>query len=176
VRATSCRFDSDLRHLGPLLLELFVLADTQASPVPGRGFGTLSAHGARIARRRRTGHLHPRTVQHAIMLSKKRPTVRPRTCDNVYALLRPLGHPWAGHVPQVDSELQQAGGFFSLLSQPLHDRMLRLIGRADDHLPRDCALHIHRQVLWALSRGDRSREGTLWTRRHARDARGNGWP
>jgi hypothetical protein len=37
-----------------LLLELFVLADAQASPVPVRGSGTLSTQGARIVRRRRT--------------------------------------------------------------------------------------------------------------------------
>ena len=36
-----------------LLLELFVLADAQASPLPVRGFGTLSAQGARITRRSR---------------------------------------------------------------------------------------------------------------------------
>ena len=42
-------------HLrAPLLLELFVLAEAQASPLPGRGFGTLRAQGARLARRRRT--------------------------------------------------------------------------------------------------------------------------
>src|SRR5215470_4239519 len=31
-----------------LLLELFVLADAQASTLPGRGFGTLRAQGARL--------------------------------------------------------------------------------------------------------------------------------
>src|SRR5712691_12086420 len=108
-----------------LLLELFVLADAQVSPLPVRGFGTLSAQGARITRRSRkldmpawdhrdalatrTGHLHPRKVQSEIMLGKKRTNLRPRTCENVHALLRPLGNPWAGHVPQVDIQLQQAG-------------------------------------------------------------------
>ena len=98
-----------------LLLELCVLADAQASPWPVRGFGTLRAQGARITRRSRTlgmpawdhrdalatrtSPLHPRKVQRAIMLGKKRTTVRPRTCDDGDALLRPLGNPWAGHVP-----------------------------------------------------------------------------
>src|SRR5262245_17213633 len=105
-----------------LLLELFVLADAQASPLPVGGFGTLRAPGARIARHSRklgipawdhrdalaarTGHLHPRKVQCEIMFGKKRPTLRPRTGNNVYALRRPLGNPWAGHVAQVDIELQ----------------------------------------------------------------------
>src|SRR5688500_13907040 len=80
-----------------LLLELFVLADAQASPVPVRGCGTLRAQGAYITRRRRkldmpawahretlttrTGHLHPRKVQREIIFGKKRTTVRPRTCN-----------------------------------------------------------------------------------------------
>ena len=82
-----------------LLLALFVLADVQASPLPMRGFGTLSAQGARLTRRSRkldmpawdhrdalapwTGHLHPRKVQREIMLGKKRTNWRPRTCDNM---------------------------------------------------------------------------------------------
>ena len=155
-----------------LLLELFVLANAQASPLPMRGFGTLSAQGARITRRSRklhlpawdhrdalatrTRHLHPRKVQREIMLGKKRTDVRPRPCDDRHALLRPLGNPWAGHVPQVDIELQQAGGFFQLLSQQLHDFMLRLIGRADYHLPRDFAIQIHRKVLLEAVEGFRA--------------------
>src|SRR5262245_2050011 len=126
-------------HLGSqLLLELFVLADAQASTLPVRGFGTLRAQGACITRRSRkldrfardhrdalatrTGHLPTRKVQREIMLGKKRPNLWPRTCDNVHALLCPLGNPWAGHIPQVNIELQQAGGLLQLLSQQLHDR------------------------------------------------------
>jgi hypothetical protein len=58
-----------------------------------------------------------------------------------------LGNPGAGHVPQVDSKLQQARGFLQLLGQPLDCLMLRLIGRADHHLPDDCASHIDGNVL-----------------------------
>src|SRR5215813_1276668 len=76
-----------------LLLELFVLADAQASPWPVRGFGTLRTQGAHIARRcrklglpawdhrdalaPRTGHLPPRKVQREILFGKKRTTWRP---------------------------------------------------------------------------------------------------
>jgi hypothetical protein len=155
-----------------LLLELFVLADAQASPLPVRGFGTLSAQGARLTRRSRklgmpawdhrnalatrTSHRHPRQVQREIMLGKKRTTLRPRTCEDVHALLRPLGHPWAGHGPQVHSELQQARRFLQLFSQQLHDCMLRLIGRPDAHLSRDFALQISRKVLLEAVEGFRA--------------------
>src|SRR5262245_49553699 len=87
-----------------LLLELFGLADAQASPLPVRGFGTRRAQGARRTRRsRKLGRpawdprdalatrpspLPPRKVQREIMLGKKWTHWRPRTCDDVYALLR----------------------------------------------------------------------------------------
>ena len=67
-------------HLGAqLLLELFVLADAQASALPVRSFGTLGAQGTRVTRSSwklglfawdhgdgfatRTGYLHTRKVQ-----------------------------------------------------------------------------------------------------------------
>src|SRR6516165_41450 len=123
------RGPSTLRlHLGSqLLLELFVLADAQASALPAHGFGTLGSQGTRVTRRRRelsmlagdhgdalaprTGHLHPRKVQGEIILREKRTNLWPGASDNVHALRRPSGNPWAGHVSQVDIELQQAGGF-----------------------------------------------------------------
>src|SRR5215468_4397007 len=120
------------------LLALFVLADAQASTLPVRGFGTRSAQGARLTRRRRkldmpawdprdalttrTSHLHPRQVQREIMLSQKRPNGRPRTCDDVHALLRPLGHPWAGHVPQGDPRAATGRGLSPTL-QPATPRL-----------------------------------------------------
>src|SRR6516164_460614 len=155
-----------------LLLELFVLTDAQASALPVLDFGTLRAQGARITRRSwkldmlaedhrdalapRTGHLHAHKVQRESILGKKRATLRPRTGNNVHALLRPLGNPWAGHVPQVDIELEQAGGFLQLFSQQLHDLMLWLIGRADHHFPRDFAIQIHRKVLLEAIEGFRA--------------------
>ena len=111
------RGPSTLRlHLGSqLLLELFVLTDVQASALPAHGFGTLGSQGTRVTRRRRelgmlagdhgdalaprTGHLHTRKVQGEIILREQRTNLRPRARDNVHALLRPLGNPWAGHVP-----------------------------------------------------------------------------
>src|SRR6266852_4102322 len=103
-------------HLGAqLLLELFVLANAQASAVPACGCRTLSAQSTRVTRSSRklgmlawdhgdglatrTGHLHTHKVQSEIILGKKRPHLRPRARDNVHALLRPLGNPWARHVP-----------------------------------------------------------------------------
>ena len=160
-------------HLDPqLLLARLVLAEAPASPLPMRGCGTLSAQDARITRRSRklgmpawdhrdalatrTSHRHPRKGQREIMLGKKRTTLRPRTCDDVHTLRRPLGNPWAGHVPRVHIELQQAGGFLQLFSQQLHDCMLRLIGWTDDHLPRDFAIQIYRKVLLEAVEGFRA--------------------
>src|SRR5262249_17875791 len=101
----------------------------------------------------RTGHLHPRKVQGEIILREKRTNLWPGASDNVHALRRPLGNPWAGHVSQVDIELQQAGGFFQLLSQQLYRLMLRLIRRADHHLPGDFAIQIHGKVLFKAVEG-----------------------
>src|SRR2546425_3485316 len=119
------RGPSTLRlHLGAqLLLERLVLADAQASALPARGFCTLGAQGTCVTRRSWkldilawdygyglsiwTGHPHSRKVQGKLLLGEKRTNLRPGAGDNVHALLRPLGNPGAGHVPQVDIELQQ---------------------------------------------------------------------
>ena len=139
-------------HLGPqLLLERLVLADAQASALPVRGFRALGAQGTHVTRRSRklgrlaedhgdalvtrTGDLHPRKVQGEIMLREQRTHLWPGAGDNVHALLRPLGNPGAGHVPQVDIKLQQAGGLLQLRGQQLDGLILRLIGRANHHLP-----------------------------------------
>src|SRR6266511_3175810 len=112
-------------HLGSqLLLERLVLADAQASALPTCGFGTLGAQGTRVTCHSRkldrlawdhgdglatrTGHLLTRKVQREIILGKKRPNLRPGAGNNVHTLLSPLGNPRAGHIPQVDIELQQA--------------------------------------------------------------------
>src|SRR6266581_5355186 len=57
--------------------------------------------------------------------------------DNVHALLRPLGHPRARHVPEVNIELQQPLTTLQFRGQQLHGLMLRLVRRADDHLSGD---------------------------------------
>jgi hypothetical protein len=151
-------------HLGSQrLLELFVLADAQASALPACGCGTLGAQGTRVTRRSRTldmlawdhgdglatrtGHLHPRKVHSEIILGKTRPNLGPGAGDNVHTLRHPLGHPGAGHVPQVDIELQQAWSFLQRIGQQLHHCMLGLVRRADHSLPDDFALQIHRKVL-----------------------------
>ena len=149
------RGPSTLRlHLrSQLLLELLVLADTHASALSIGGFGALGSQATRVTRRRRklgmlardhgdalaprTGHLHTRKVQGEIMLREQRTNLWPGARDNIHALLRPLGNPWASHVSQIDIELQQTGGFLQLRSQQLYRLMLRLIRRADHHLPGD---------------------------------------
>ena len=133
------------------LLELLIFTDVQASALPERGFRALGAQGTHVTRRRRklgilawdqgyglstgTGHLHSCKVQAELLLGEKRTNLRPGAGDNVHALLRPLGNSWARHVSQVDIELQQARGFLQLLGQQLYCLMLRLIGRANHHLP-----------------------------------------
>ena len=155
-----------------LLLARCVLADAHASPVPGPGFGTRSAPGARRTRRRRkrdlpawdprdalatrTGPLPPRKVQNAIRLGKKRPHGRPRTGAHGHALLRPVGPPWAGHVPPGASARPPAGGFGPRLRPPLPDVRRWRSGRADYPLPRYGALPIHRTVLLEAGAGVRA--------------------
>src|SRR6266568_3103665 len=151
-------------HLGSqLLLERLVLADAQASALPARGFCTLGAQGTCVTRRSWkldilawgygyglsiwTGHPHSRKVQGKLLLGEKRTNLRPGAGDNIHALLRPLGNPGAGHVPQVDIELQQPWSFLQLLGQQLHRFMLGLVRRADHNFPRDFAIQIHRKVL-----------------------------
>ncbi len=144
-------------HLGSqLLLERLVLTDAQASAWPARGFRTLGAPGTCVTRPSRkldilacaqgdglsmwTGHPHSREVQGELLLGEQRTNLWPGAGDNVHALLRPLSNPGAGHVPQVDSALQQAWSLLQLLGQQLDRCMLWLVRRADHHLPRDVAL------------------------------------
>ena len=165
-------------HLGPqLLLERLVLTDAQASALPARGFRALGAQGTHVTQRSRklgrltedhgdalatrTGDLHPCKVQGEIMLREQRTNLRPGAGDNVHPLLRPLGNPWAGHVPQIDIELQQARGFFQLRGQQLDCLMLWLIGRADHHLPDDFAIQIDGKVLFEAVEGFRTAFATV---------------
>src|SRR5207245_11630352 len=53
----------------------------------------------------------------------------------------------AGHVPQVDVELQQAWRLLQRLGQQLHRFMLWLVRRTDHHLSGDYAIQIHGKVL-----------------------------
>src|SRR5947208_15905926 len=119
-----------------LLLERLVLTDAQVSALPARGFRTLSAQGTCVTRHSRkldslagdqgdclavwTGHPHSREVQGELLLGEKRTNLRPGAGDNVHTLLRPLGNPGAGHVPQLDIELPQACTFLQLLGPQLH--------------------------------------------------------
>src|SRR5262249_9796837 len=104
------------------------------------------AHGDALTTR--TSDLHACKVPGEIMLREQWPTLRPGAGDNVHPLRCPLGNPGAGHVAQVDIELQQAGRFFQLRGQQLACLMLWLIGRAHHHLPDDFAIQIDSKVLF----------------------------
>src|SRR5256712_1823598 len=145
------------------LLERLIFADVQASALPERGFRALGAQGTHVTRRRRklgilawdqgdglstgTGHLHSCKVQAELLLGEKRTDLWPGASDNVHTLLCPLGDPRAGHVPQVDIELQQAWRLLQRLGQQLHRFMLWLVRRTDHHLSGDYAIQIHGKVL-----------------------------
>jgi len=110
-----------------LVLERFVLTDRQASPLAAFGCGALrslwtSITGAcwklgvcaghhRHGLTTRTGDMPVGEVEGEVVLRKACPALRPGAGNDVHSLLGPLRHPWAGHVPQVDIELQQTGGF-----------------------------------------------------------------
>ena len=69
----------------------------------------------------------------------------------------PCSAPWAmrglAMYPRSISRLQQARGFLQLLGQQLYCLMLRLIRRADHHLPGDGAIQIHGKVLFKTVEG-----------------------
>src|SRR6266852_1369668 len=151
-------------HLGAqLLLARVIFTDVQASALPERGIRGLGAQGTHVTRRRRklgilawdqgycvstgTGHLHSCEVQDELLLGEKRTDLWPGASDNVPPLLCPLGDPRAGHVPQVDIELQQAWSLLQRLGQQFHRCMLVLVRRTAHHLSGDVALQIYGQVL-----------------------------
>src|SRR5215475_5866275 len=157
-------------HLGSqLLLARLILADAHASALSVGGCGALGSQGTRVTRRRRklgrlagdhgdtlaprTGHLHTRKIQGEIILREQWPNWRPGASDNVHALRRPLRNPGAGHISQINIELQQARGFLQLLGQQFDRRMLWLIGRPHHHLSDDFAIQIHRKVLFEAVEG-----------------------
>ena len=143
------RGPSTLRlHLGSqLLLELLVLADAQASALSVGSLVARKAHASHATAGNWTclpgtiGTVWPPgqvtripASQGKIMLREKR-TNGLGASDNVHALLRPLGNAWARHVSQVDIRLAAGQGLSQLLGQQLYCLMLRLIRRADHHLP-----------------------------------------
>src|SRR2546425_1090519 len=154
--------------LGPhldaqFLLERLIFTAVQASALPERGFRALGAQGTHVTRRRRTlgilawdqgyglstgtGHLQSCEVQDELLLGEKRTDLWPGTSDNVHTLLCPLGDPRAGHIPQVDIELQQAWRLLPLLGQQLHRFLLWLVRRTDHHLAGDFALQNEGKML-----------------------------
>src|SRR4030095_903420 len=117
--ASTLGFDLGAEHV----LELFVLTDMQASPLAEPGCGAVCslwtpitgvcgklgvfAWDHRHGLAPRTGEHSVRTVQGEVILIEECPAWRPGAGHDVDALLSPLRHAWAGHVPQVDVQLQQ---------------------------------------------------------------------
>src|SRR5437899_12523712 len=107
-----------------LVPELFVLTDRQAPALAAPGGGALRSLWTRItgtcrklgvfawdhrhSLATRTGDHPMRKVQAEGVLGEEGPALRPRAGHDVHALLGPLRHPSAGHVPQADVQLQQA--------------------------------------------------------------------
>src|SRR6516165_12042665 len=146
-----------------LVLELFVLTDMQASPLPEPGFGALRslwtpstgaggelgvfAWDQRHGLASRTGDHPVRKVQGEVVLREECPALGPGAGDDGDTLRGPLRNAWAGHVPQVDVELQQALPTLQFLSHQLHGLIFRLVGWADHHRARHFAVPIQDKVL-----------------------------
>src|SRR5688572_21630719 len=147
-----------------LVLELFVLTDRQASPLAALGCGALRslwtyitgacwklrvfAWDHRHGLATRTGNMPVCEVEGEVVLRKVCPALRPGAGNNVHALLGPLRHAWAGHVPQVDIQLQQPWRLLQRLDQQLHRCMLWLVRWADHDLARDMTIQVQHEVFF----------------------------
>src|SRR6266849_8477899 len=106
-----------------LVLARFILTDMQAPALADPGCGALRSLWTRITDAcwklgifawdhrhglaTRTGDCPVRKVQAEVVLGEECSAWRPGAGNDVHAPLGPLRHPWAGHVPQVDVQLQQ---------------------------------------------------------------------
>src|SRR4030095_3455552 len=145
-----------------LRLELFVLTDMQGPALAKLGFGALRSLWARI-----TGagwklgvfawyHWHGlapwaadrpvRKVQGKGVLGEEGPALRPRAGNDVHALLDPLRNPRAGHVPQVDVQLQQARFLLQDISHQGYHFVLWLVGRAHHDLAGHMTIQVQDEV------------------------------
>src|ERR671925_524169 len=114
--------------LGPdlraqLVLELFILPDGQAPPLPDPGSRAPRADWTRVTGTGQklgvlawdhwhgmavwTGDRPVCEVQGKVLLGEQGAALRPGTGNDIHTLRRPLGYPWARHVAQVDIQLQQ---------------------------------------------------------------------
>src|SRR5512133_2238954 len=143
-------------------LARFVLTDMQASPLTDPGCGALRslwppltgaggnlgifAQDQRYGLATRTGAYPVRKVQGEVVLGEERPTLRPGASNDVDALLGPLRHAWTGHVPQVDSKLQQSWRRLQRLDQQLHRFLLWLVCWPAHDLARDMPIQGQHEV------------------------------
>ena len=119
-----------------LLLAPLVLSDGQAPALPNPGFGALRTDRTRVTGTgRKRGappwdHRHELTlrardgtvleVQRAVGFGAQQPALRPGAGHEVHPLLRPLGAPRAGQVPQVNGQLQQTLSTLQLVGDLAH--------------------------------------------------------
>ena len=153
----------------PLRLERLVLAEGQAPPVPRTGGGARRAQRTGIAGTGRklggrawdqwhgvavgTGDGSAGAGQAAGLLRAQDTAVGPGAGTHVDARRGPAGHLRAGHRPQIDVPWPQTSPALQGLGPHLHDGMLRLVGRADDHCPRHVTVQVPHQVCLAALAG-----------------------
>src|SRR4029450_1299791 len=145
-----------------LVLDLFILTDRQASPLAALGCGALRtlwtyltgacwklgvfAWDHRHGLATRTGDMPVGEVEGEVVLRKAGPAWRPGAGNDVYALLGPLRNAWAGHVPQVDIQLQQPWRLLQRLDQQLHRGMLWLVRWSAYDLVSDMTIQVQHEV------------------------------
>src|SRR5919109_3151325 len=153
--------------LGPdlraqLVLELFILPDGQAPPLPDPGSRAPRADWTRVTGTGQklgvlawdhwhgmavwTGDRPVCEVQGKVLLGEQGAALRPGTGNDIHTLRRPLGYPWARHVAQVDIQLQQTWPALQHLRYHLDHCMLWLVGRAHHHLAGHFAIKVQHKV------------------------------
>src|SRR5262249_26147773 len=145
-----------------LVLELFVFTDRQASALAALGSGALRSlwtyitgaggklgvfawdHRHGVAPR--TGDMPMGEVEGEVVLRKVCPALWPGAGNDIHTLFGPLRHAWAGHVSQVDIELQQPWWLLQRLDQQLHRFMLWLVRWADHNLTGHMTIQVQHEV------------------------------
>src|SRR5215831_18733920 len=145
-----------------LVLERFVFTDRQASALAALGSSALRSlwtyitgaggklgvfawdHRHGVAPR--TGDMPMGEVEGEGVLRKVCPALWPGAGNDIHTLFGPLRHAWAGHVSQVDIELQQPWGLLQRLDEQLHRFMLWLVRGADHNLTGHMTIQVQHEV------------------------------